>query len=90
MTTTSPPSPCSPSSAFDRLHPKIQRWLWQQGWSALRDIQEAAIPRILDGTADVVIPAATAGGKTEAAFLPILTALADDVEGAAAACGCST
>jgi ATP-dependent Lhr-like helicase len=70
-----------PSSAFHRLHPKIQRWLWQQGWSALRDIQEAAIPPILDGKSDVVIAAATAGGKTEAAFLPILTALADDTEG---------
>ncbi|HEY2738099.1 MAG TPA: DEAD/DEAH box helicase, partial [Thermoanaerobaculia bacterium] len=78
MTTISPPSPSDQSSAFDRLHPKIQRWLWQQGWSALRDIQETAIPLILDGTADVVIAAATAGGKTEAAFLPILTALADD------------
>ena len=84
MTTISPPSLSDagkPSSAFHRLHPKIQRWLWQQGWSALRDIQEAAIPRILDGTADVVIAAATAGGKTEAAFLPILTALADDAGG---------
>src|SRR6185369_15784048 len=72
----------SSSSAFHRLHPKIQRWLWQQGWSALRDIQETAIPRILDGTADVVIAAATAGGKTEAAFLPILTVLANDPNGA--------
>jgi len=81
-TTTSPPSPSSSSSAFHRLHPKIQRWLWQQGWSALRDIQETAIPRILDGTADVVIAAATAGGKTEAAFLPILTVLANDPNGA--------
>jgi len=71
----------APSAAFHRLHPKIQRWLWQQGWSALRDIQEAAIPPILDGQSDVVIAAATAGGKTEAAFLPILTALADDAEG---------
>jgi ATP-dependent Lhr-like helicase len=63
---------------FDRLHPKVQRWLWQQGWSALRDIQDAAIEPILGGAADVVIAAATAGGKTEAAFLPILTAIADD------------
>jgi ATP-dependent Lhr-like helicase len=69
------------SSAFQRLHPKIQRWLWQQGWSALRDIQEAAIPPVLAGDTDVVIAAATAGGKTEAAFLPILTAVADDPEG---------
>jgi ATP-dependent Lhr-like helicase len=69
------------SSAFHRLHPKIQRWLWQQGWSALRDIQEAAVPAVLDGSTDLVIAAATAGGKTEAAFLPILTAIGDDAGG---------
>lgn len=75
---TSPPSPSS--AAFHSLHPKIQRWLWQQGWSGLREIQEAAIPPILGGVSDVVIAAATAGGKTEAAFLPILTAIAEDAD----------
>src|SRR5436853_2120515 len=69
------------SSAFHRLHPKIQRWLWRQGWGALRDIQEAAIGPILAGDRDVVIAASTASGKTEAAFLPILTALAEDSGG---------
>ena len=69
------------SSAFDRLHPRLQRWLWRQGWSELRDIQEAAIPPILEGNTDVVIAAATAGGKTEAAFLPVLSAIADDPAG---------
>ena len=37
----------TPSTAFHRLHPRIQRWLWQQGWAELRDIQEASIPAIL-------------------------------------------
>ena len=69
------------SSAFDLLHPKIQRWLWRQGWEALRDIQEEAVPPILAGETDVVIAASTASGKTEAAFLPILTALAEDPGG---------
>lgn len=70
----------APSSAFHSLHPKIQRWLWRQEWGELRAIQEEAIPAILklpQENADLVIAAATAGGKTEAAFLPILTALAD-------------
>ncbi len=66
------------SSAFHRLHPKIQRWIWRTGWEELRDIQEQAIPAILAKEKDVVIAAATAGGKTEAAFLPILSALVDD------------
>lgn len=59
------------SDAFGRLHEQIQRWVWDQGWTDLRDIQERAIDPILDGGRDVIIAAATAGGKTEAAFLPI-------------------
>jgi ATP-dependent Lhr-like helicase len=61
------------SAAFARLHPALQRWIWTQGWPSLRDIQERAIPAILDGDKDILISAATAGGKTEAAILPILT-----------------
>ncbi|HKH45954.1 MAG TPA: DEAD/DEAH box helicase [Thermoanaerobaculia bacterium] len=71
----------APSTAFHQLHPRIQRWLWQQGWAELRDIQEASIPAILDGESDVVIAAATAGGKTEAAFLPVLTSIAEEPGG---------
>ena len=41
----------------------------------MRDIQLAAIPLIIDERRDVVIGAATASGKTEAAFLPIASAL---------------
>jgi ATP-dependent Lhr-like helicase len=63
------------SSNFGRLHPKIQKWIWDAGWSELRDAQEQAIPVILEGERDVLIAASTASGKTEAAFLPILTAL---------------
>jgi ATP-dependent Lhr-like helicase len=69
------------STSFDRLHPRIQRWLWRQGWAELREIQEESIPAVLAGNEDVVIAAATAGGKTEAAFLPILTAIAEDPRG---------
>ena len=42
----------------------------------LRDIQERAIEPILEGGRDVIVAAATAGGKTEAAFLPICSRLA--------------
>lgn len=58
------------SSSLEQLHPKIQRWVWQQSWTVLRDIQENAITPILEAKNDVLISATTAAGKTEAAFLP--------------------
>ena len=32
--TTSPPSG---SEAFEKLHPKVQQWIWQQNWQELRE-----------------------------------------------------
>jgi ATP-dependent Lhr-like helicase len=63
------------SSSFELLATPVQRWIHSQGWTDLRDAQEAAIPLILSGNTDVLIAAATASGKTEAAFLPICSAL---------------
>jgi len=74
--TTSPVSGSDPSRAFDRLHPGVQRWIWEQGWRDLRDAQEAAVAPLSAGDSDVLISAATASGKTEAAFLPICSVLA--------------
>lgn len=62
------------SAAFNLLDPRIQRWIWELGWTELRDVQEYAIPAILQEQ-DVIIAAATAAGKTEAAFFPVLTRL---------------
>jgi ATP-dependent helicase Lhr and Lhr-like helicase len=76
MTALQPlPSDAQPqaSSGFHHLHPKVQRWIYKQGWSQLRAIQEMAITPILTGQTDVIISAATAGGKTEAAFLSIFS-----------------
>lgn len=63
------------SAGFYQLHPGVQRWVWKQKWPSLRPIQEEAIPLILDAKTDLIISAATAGGKTEAAFLPIFSRL---------------
>lgn len=63
------------SSSFGLLDERIRRWIWSQGWSELREAQERAIPAILPADHDVIIAAATAAGKTEAAMLPILTNL---------------
>ncbi|EKT4446687.1 DEAD/DEAH box helicase [Stenotrophomonas maltophilia] len=70
------------SSAFQSLHPRIQRYLWTEQWEALREVQELAIPLVLRADQDVIIAASTASGKTEAAFLPALTHLLNtDEEG---------
>ena len=56
----------------------MQRWVYEQGWTSLHDAQERAIEPILAGNRDVIIAAATAAGKTEAAFLPICSAVAKE------------
>ena len=59
--------------AFDLLHPGLQHHIVNSlGWRELRPIQEAVIPVVLRGDHAVII-APTAGGKTEAAVLPVLS-----------------
>ena len=69
-----PPS-SSESCSFGLLDSRIQRWIWAEGWTSLRDAQEQAVAALVAADQDVIIAAATAAGKTEAAFLPILTHL---------------
>src|SRR6202521_3633303 len=58
---------------FDRLHPSIQHHVVNSmGWRELRPLQQEAVDPILDGNSCLLI-APTAGGKTEAAVLPILS-----------------
>lgn len=69
------------SKSFDLLAEPVRRWIWQKEWSSLRDIQERAIPILIDNHDDVIVSAATAGGKTEAAFLPLISKVYDSPEG---------
>jgi ATP-dependent helicase Lhr and Lhr-like helicase len=60
-------------SAFEKLHPAVQHHVVNSlGWPALRPHQEQAIAPILRGN-HVLVQAPTAGGKTEAAMLPLLS-----------------
>ena len=76
MTSSRPSASERAPSSFDRLSEPVRRWIRQQGWDELREIQERAIPFLLDGAADVILAAPTAAGKTEAAFLPLLSRIA--------------
>jgi ATP-dependent Lhr-like helicase len=58
---------------FDRLHPSVQHHIVNSlGWRELRPLQEDAVGPIIDGSSCLLI-APTAGGKTEAAILPVLS-----------------
>ena len=58
---------------FDRLHPSIQHHVVNSlGWRDLRPLQEQSIDPVLDGEHCLLL-APTAGGKTEAAVLPVLS-----------------
>jgi ATP-dependent Lhr-like helicase len=59
----------------DRLDPVILHHVVNTlGWPVLRPLQRAAIDPVMDGE-DAVLLAPTAGGKTEAACLPVLSAM---------------
>ena len=65
------------SRAFDKLARPIQKWIRQQGWRELRDFQTRSIHAVLKSNRDLIVAATTAGGKTEAAFLPLISQVLD-------------
>ncbi len=60
---------------FNRLAPFIQDFIYQNQWEELRGIQVAACEVIFDSDDNLLLSSGTASGKTEAAFLPVLTQL---------------
>jgi len=60
---------------FNRLAPFIQDFIYQEKWDELRGIQIAAAEVIFDSDDNLLLSSGTASGKTEAAFLPVLTEL---------------
>ena len=58
---------------FDRLAPFIREYIYKERWDTLHAVQEAACDVIFDTTDHLLLLTPTASGKTEAAFLPILT-----------------
>jgi ATP-dependent Lhr-like helicase len=69
------------SSAFALLAHGVQRQLYRMDWTVLRPIQAKAIRTYLQTDSHILISAETAGGKTEAAFLPILSAISVEPTG---------
>lgn len=63
---------------FYRLAPFIQDYIYQQNWTELRAIQNAAAQVLFETQDDLLLTSSTASGKTEAAFFPILSMLWED------------
>ncbi|MEM2262670.1 MAG: DEAD/DEAH box helicase [Candidatus Bathyarchaeia archaeon] len=63
-----------PKNAFDLLVKPVRRLIEQRGFSRPTEPQEKTIPLVLEGK-NVLLISPTATGKTEAAFLPVLSML---------------
>ncbi len=60
------------SSVFSTLHESLQQVLAQRlDWTELREVQERAYTAVAAGK-DVLVIAPTAGGKSEAALIPVM------------------
>jgi ATP-dependent Lhr-like helicase len=64
----------SPKNVFDLLVKPVRRLVEQRGFSKPTEPQEKTIPKILEGK-NVLLISPTATGKTEAAFLPVVSML---------------
>ena len=63
---------------FKRYAAFIQDYIYRSGWQALRAVQNAAGDAIFHTDDNVLLTASTASGKTEAAFFPVLSLLAEN------------
>ncbi|OEK07343.1 DEAD/DEAH box helicase [Flavivirga aquatica] len=59
--------------AYQLLSEPIRKYIRDKRWESLRPIQAAAITKIMQTDLNYILASRTASGKTEAAFLPILS-----------------
>jgi ATP-dependent Lhr-like helicase len=64
------------------LSKKMQKKIWDMKWDSFTPIQDKTIPVIMNTDKDVIISSGTASGKTEAAFLPILSLIEESAKSA--------
>ncbi|PEM27592.1 DEAD/DEAH box helicase [Bacillus wiedmannii] len=68
------------SSSFQMLSKTMQKKIWDMKWEKFTPVQNKTIPAIMESTKDVIVSSGTASGKTEAAFLPILSLIEEGAE----------
>ncbi len=62
---------------FSRFPPFIREYIYSRGWDSLREAQIFAAKVLFESDKNLLLTGATASGKTEAAFFPILTDLCE-------------
>lgn len=67
-------------NSFNLLSKKMQKKVWDMKWDSITTVQDKAIPVIMNTDKDVIISSGTASGKTEAAFLPILSQIEESAK----------
>ena len=72
-------------NVFYRFAPFIQDYIYRNKWDELHEIQVAAANVIFDTEDNLLLTSGTASGKTEAAFLPVLTHLWENPSGSVGA-----
>lgn len=60
---------------FERFPEYIKRFIYENEWRSLREVQLAAAESLWEGDSNLLLCSSTASGKTEAVFFPILTEL---------------
>lgn len=58
---------------YSLLSEPIRKYIRDKGWEQLRPIQAVGIAKIIESDDNFILASRTASGKTEAAFLPILS-----------------
>ncbi|HZK83212.1 MAG TPA: DEAD/DEAH box helicase [Desulfosporosinus sp.] len=65
---------------FKLLSNKMQQRIWAMKWESFTPVQDQTIPLIMQTESDIIVSANTASGKTEAAFLPIITKIENSAQ----------
>jgi len=68
----------SENPIFDRFSPFIRDFIYRNSWEALRPVQTAAAKTIFETDNNLLLTSATASGKTEAAFFPVLSLMCEN------------
>ena len=66
------------NNLFDRFPDYIKRFIYENRWESLREVQVAAAESLFYTQNNLLLCSSTASGKTEAIFFPILTDLEEN------------